>query len=313
MTLQGDQPRQRLIPLSSAARTRAMLSAYEDGLIPPAAVVDCSRPFIADSLTPLFYTRSWKELTAAQRLTYNQISGTYWNELISWFELELAETALRAMAAGGNASLVERLKEFLHEEGLHAEVFHELNRRSDPSRYADRRLSLVTVPRVARVAIRFAAARGLAPALLWILLLLEERSIAVMSISTSAGIDDLYALIYRAHAADESRHVAVDLELLERAYVGLGRTARRCIAASLQMVLKRFLLRPGPAAGRVLALFIARHPELRRSHARMLEELSLVGLRDDYRRSMYSDDMTPRSMARLRTLPEMAGVLGALT
>lgn len=288
-----------------------MPSAYDDAPGFWGGRVDRRLPFIADSLAPLYYTPTWGDLSAEQRLAYNQISGTYWNELIAWFEMELATATLRVV--GREQALLARIEEFVREEALHAAVFHHLNRLSDPVRYSDNHRSLLSVPAAVSLVLRAGAAAGFAPALLWIMLLIEERSIAVMSISCRAGIDPLYANVYRAHAIDEAKHVAIDLELLDGVYPSLSRTARRMNAAFLGAVLRRFLVAPGRAANRVIEAFITRRPELRERKSRMLGELRGVGSMAAYRRSMYSDEMTPRTIERLRALPEMGGVVRMLT
>lgn len=271
-----------------------------------AAVGDSTR-FIADSLTPLYYCPIWQELSDEQRLAYNRISGTYWNELIAWFELELAATTLSALTHRyGDSAMALRVAAFLREEELHAEVFHRLNELSDPARYNGNRMSIVRVPRALRPLLRGAVACGLAPALLWVMLLLEERSIEVMSISCRAGIDDLYAHVYRAHAADEARHVAVDLDLIDRSYVSMNRVTRVATAALFECLVTNFLLRPGAAARRTVATLLAQRPELKPLSARLLDEQARAGEHPEYRRMMYSETMTPRTLERLHALPEMA-------
>ena len=284
-----------------------MSTACDAGIIPADAVVDSSSRFIADSLTPLFYTSVWHELTADQKLTYNRISGTYWNELISWFERELALTALAAArrTPGLRPELSARVAEFAHEEILHAAVFGQLNRISDGARYADGELSVLDISSLVGRALTIASSAGAAPALLWVMLLMEERSIAVMDISCRQGIDPLYARVYRAHAADEARHVAIDFELLDLIYATLSPTARQINARVFAFLLRSFLLRPGRAARKTVALLIGAHPDLRLLRRRIHAELHEVGNDRGYRRMMYSPATTPRTIARLQTFPEM--------
>ena len=275
--------------------------------MPHDAAVGGSSRFIADSLTPLYYCPIWHELTEEQRLAYNRISGTYWNELIAWFELELAATTLSAVARRhGDEAMALRVDTFLREEELHADVFHRLNELSDPPRYRGKRMDIVRVPRALRPVLRGAAACGLAPALLWVMLLLEERSIEVMSISCASGIDALYARVYRAHAADEARHVAVDLDLIDRAYASMNGVTRVATATLFERLVRNFLLRPGAAARRTVATLLTKRPELRPLSVRLFEEQARAGNDPEYRRMMYSERMTPRTMERLRALPEMA-------
>ena len=284
-----------------------MSTACDAGIIPADAVVGPSSRFIGDSLTPLFYTPVWRELSPEQKLTYNRISGTYWNELISWFERELALTALAAAgrAPGLRPELSARVAEFAHEEILHAAVFRQLNRISDSARYARGELSVLDIPSMVGRGLAIASNAGAAPALLWVMLLMEERSIAVMDISCRQGIDPLYARVYRAHAADEARHVAIDFELLDLIYATLSPTARQVNARIFGFLLRSFLLRPGRAARRAVALLIGAHPELRPLRRRFYAELHAAGDDRRYRSMMYSPVTTPRTIERLKALPEM--------
>lgn len=291
-----------------------MPSAYDAGLLPAEAVVDRSRRYIADSLTPLYYTPVWRKLTPPQRLTYNQINGTYWNELISWFERELAMAAISAIRLNPalDPTLAARVDELIREEMLHAEVFRSLNLLSAPERYRRGERSVLRMPPGVHAMLTGASSAGAAASLLWIMLLMEERSIAVMEISCREDIDALYARVYRAHAADEARHVAVDLELLDILETSLSRSARRINAALFGFLLRRFLLRPGPAARRAVDLLAGQHPELRPLRSEMHRQLAAAGDDPRYRQMMYSSRMTPRTMARLARLPETADVVRSL-
>lgn len=282
------------------------MSRYDQALIAAGETVDRSRPFIADSLTPLFYTDLWPALSDEQRLTYNQLNGTYWNELISWFEKELAMTVLHRIASDRSLEpeLRGRLHGFLREEMLHAEVFRQLNLLSDPERYEHRELSILTIHRAAS-AFRLCTLAGLTPALLWLMLLMEERSIAVMSISAQAGIDPLYARVYAAHSEDEERHVTVDLCLLERLHTRRSALVRSANAQMFRLLLRSFLLGPGAAAHRIVALLMERHPELRPVQPDFCESLRRLRTDPRYHAMMYDRDKVPRAFARFDALEEM--------
>ena len=59
--------------------------------------VDSGRLFIPEELTPLFHTPSYGELTAAQRLRYNQLHALYFNEQIMFFERALCCRILESL------------------------------------------------------------------------------------------------------------------------------------------------------------------------------------------------------------------------
>src|SRR5688572_32645347 len=50
--------------------------------------------FLCPTLTPLYYTPSYQELTPAQAVRYNQNTGMCFNELIALIEGSFASTAL---------------------------------------------------------------------------------------------------------------------------------------------------------------------------------------------------------------------------
>jgi len=77
---------------------RVTVTQYDTPLL-DGAVVDRTRPFIADALTPLYFTLVWRELTDAQKLTYNQLNGMYWNELIAMFERHLVLALMKSEIA----------------------------------------------------------------------------------------------------------------------------------------------------------------------------------------------------------------------
>lgn len=278
---------------------------YNRRVLPHGAAVDPGRRFLCDTLTPLYYTPVWAELTPEQRLSYNQISATYWNELIAWFELELATGVLEAVQRRAGGPLAARLRAFLAEEHEHAETFRQLNLLSDRERYAANRYSIVKVPRVASTLLKAVARCGFAGALVWVMLILEERSIAVTETSARSGIDPLYARVYAEHARDERRHVHLDLELLETLHDRRPAWLRAANAKLFRVVLSAFLLRPGAASARTIDVLVARHPELAPKKAAMLRELRALGRDRRYHEMMYSRASVPQTFARLDRHPEM--------
>src|SRR5205814_6458520 len=119
---------------------RVTVTLYDTPLL-DGAVVDRARPFIADALTPLYYTRIWRELTGEQRLTYNQLNGIYWNELIAAFERHLALALL-------SSEVAPRVRELTREEILHEGVFHDLNRLAGAPR------RFISIPAIASATLR---------------------------------------------------------------------------------------------------------------------------------------------------------------
>jgi hypothetical protein len=259
---------------------RVTVTLYDTPLL-DGAVVDRARPFIADAFTPLYYTRIWRELTEAQRLTYNQLNGIYWNELIAAFERHLALALL-------SSEVAPRLRELTREEVLHEGVFHELNRLAGAPR------RFIFIPAIASATLRgLARMRSGAAALVWVMMLMEERSIAVMSMTN--GIDATFARVYAAHVADERGHVATDVELL--ALLHRGAITRWVAALLFRVIVGAFFIGPGRGARIVVDALIDKHPELRPMRRRILVELR--SLRDDprYHAMLYDREKVPLTFA----------------
>lgn len=279
------------------------------------AVVDRARPFICDTLTPLYYTPSWADLDRAERLTYNQLNGMYWNELIASFEKDLALAVLSATGRRGDVppAVRERLRGFARDEILHAAVFARLNRLSDPLRYGKREHWFVRTPAGGGAVVRMVAGTAAVAALVWLMLLLEERSIAVTEISTrNAGVDSAYATVYAAHSDDERRHVALDVELLAALHEPRAAAIRRITAAVFRSVVKAFLVGPGPAARRVVDALIEDHPRLAPLRPRFRRELHALAGDRRYHEMMYSREKVPVTFALFDRLPEMRAMSSVL-
>jgi hypothetical protein len=247
------------------------------------AVVDRSRRFIADALTPLYYARVWRELREAQRLTYNQLNGIYWNELIAAFERHLALSLL-------GSEIGPRLRELAREEVLHETVFRDLNRLAGSTR------PFISIPAIASAATRMLArTRSGAAALLWVMMLMEERSIAVMSIAAAAGIDETFARVFAAHCEDERGHVAIDIELLE--IVHRGALTRWTAALLFRLIVSACFIGPGRGARVVVDALLEKHPELRPLRRRILAELRALRHDPRYHAMLYDREKVPSTFA----------------
>jgi len=267
---------------------RVTVTQYDTPLL-DGAVVDRTRPFIADALTPLYFTRVWRELTDAQKLTYNQLNGMYWNELIAMFERHLVLALMKS-------EIAPRIRDVVREEVLHEGVFHELNRLAGAPR------TFIDMPRVASSLLRLLArTRSGAAALVWVMMLMEERSIAVMS--SSPSIDPTFARVYAAHVDDERGHVATDVELIALLHRGI---VTRWIAAMLfRLIVTTCFIGPGRGARVVVDALLEKHPELRPLRRRIFAELR--ALRGDvrYHAMLYDREKVPRTFGLFDQFKEM--------
>src|SRR5690348_9179878 len=141
--------------------------------------VDPGKPFIPAELTPLFHTPFYRDLTAAQRLRYNQLHALYFNEQITFFETSLGQPVLSALLReawpGRRAA---GLRQFQEEERQHTEMFRRLNRLCEPHLYESGGLHFVQVPAFWTAVMRWAVDYPVSlPLFVWLMLLQEERSL----------------------------------------------------------------------------------------------------------------------------------------
>src|SRR5437764_12509154 len=90
----GDEARPSLQWLRAEAHSRS----FQLDSLDLTAPADSSRWFLCPTLTPLYYTPVYFELSPRQALRYNQLTGMSFNELIGFFEASFAHPALTAVA-----------------------------------------------------------------------------------------------------------------------------------------------------------------------------------------------------------------------
>jgi len=304
------------VPLDRLRAAFARASPREP--VPADARIDLARPFLCPSVMPLQYTPSMKRLTKEQALRANQITGLCFNELITFFENTFAPAVLAAARRGTVAAdLSACLAHFLADEARHSAMFQRLNRRSAPEWYECSPFHLVRVPPGVRLlATTLARHPATFPAVLWMMLSLEEHSIEVSrrgGALPAGRLEGHWAAAYRAHLEDEVRHVQVDWHLIERFHHGAG-WRRRANAWLVTLGIGRFLLAPSRSGARVVAQLVAEFEELRPRAAEMVRELRQLDRSPEYQAMMYSRETTPLTFALFDRFPEfqrMGRVLSA--
>jgi len=222
-------------------------------------VIDRSRWFFCETLTPLYYTRVYRELSDDERRRYNQLTGMLSNELILRLETGFLDRTLAALARRRDRlddDLITRLRSFREDEREHARTWRELNRQSAPEWYARGDGHFVRTPlAVDLIASTIARYPLTLPVVFWIQLAQEERAIAISARCLRVPADRMepsYAAAYRAHVRDEVRHVQIDRELIERFHAPQPMLMRRATAAMFRSVVSRFFLTPAGSTRRVI-------------------------------------------------------------
>src|SRR4051794_28226207 len=109
--------------------------------------IDFSKRFIPERLTPLYHTSIYTRLSDSQRLRYNQLHASYFNEQTIFFESAMAQHILRCFVTRKlSGDLANGLRTFIAEEAEHSKMFRELNRQCLPEIYAKGDFHFINVP-----------------------------------------------------------------------------------------------------------------------------------------------------------------------
>jgi hypothetical protein len=300
-----------------------------DGARPRAAAIDWSTPidrgrrFYCETLSPLFYTPSYGRLTEPQRRRHTQLMGMLSNELIARLEADVVDHCLAAVERAPDLprDLADAVAGFRADERRHADAWHRLNVLSEPAWYggAGEHTLLGVPPPAGRLAPILARQPWAVPAVLWIQLLQEERSIDIsrrLLRMPPEALEPRYAAVYREHLRDEVRHVQLDARLIAHVHAGQSPAGRRWTAAFLRWAVQHFFLRPARSADRVLAILAGEFPDLVSQLPTIRRELRAVVDDDRYHAMMYSRGSTPISFGLFDAHPEfhaMRTVLRAYT
>jgi hypothetical protein len=275
--------------------------------------IDRTRWFFCETLTPLYYTRVYRDLGAEHRLRYNQLTAMMANEVIAFMETEFLGAALSAVESRRDAGrqppdLYAAVLRFRDDERRHADIWQNLNRLSEPAWYGSTDRRLMSMPRGALTVARLIASRPVAfPVVFWLQLVQEERSLEIsrrcMRVSPQL-MEPRYAAAYGAHLPDEARHVQIDRHLIDHFYRPRSIAVRQASALLLRLIVGTLLVTPVQSTGRVVRVLAAEYPELAPLVRRMLRELRDLRDNVEYHEMMYSRRTTPVTFALFDEFPE---------
>lgn len=267
--------------------------------------IDRSRWFFCETLTPLFYTSVYGELSVDHKRRYNQLTAMMANEVIGFLETELLTPALSALGRRHTGrlppDLLAAVIRFRDDEAAHADIWRKLNHLSEPGWYAKSGRRLLGMPRGALTAARAIARHPLAfPVVFWLQLVQEERSIEISRRCLrvpSHQIEPRYASAYGGHLADEARHVQIDRHLIDRFYRGRSAALRHATASLFKAIVASLLVTPVHSTARVVRVLATEYAELSPLVPRMLRELRALRTSVEYHQMMYSRVTTPVTFA----------------
>jgi len=273
-------------------------------------------PFFPLRLTALAHVPSWGLLENHHQLRYSQLYALYLNEQTVFFEELLATNVLPALYQKPERigqDLAANLRRFEQEERRHSGWFRQLNHQIDPTRFRMDEGTYVFIPAAAitrSVTRWFARLPFTFPCWIWLMLLQEERSIAVARECIREGkrLDPVFLALHRRHMADEVDHVQWDLQLVERVWLPMSMWKRRLQARLFGAMMAEFFTAPKRAAKAVLQALLDEFPELQVHSALLHRELRELANSRDYHASLYSRSVTPRCFALFDKLPEFKNI-----
>lgn len=300
----------RAQPLRAPPYQDAKQRLAEIGLTTP---VDHDRWFLCPTLTPLYYTDIYEELSEEQRRRYNQLTALCFNELIAYFESAFAAGVLAALDDARRRQpdddLAECLVRFIAEERRHIEGWHQLNRLSEPAWYAGTDNHLIRIPVLARRVLSLMGSNPRAfPVVFWIMLALEEHGIEISRRCLKMDpqtIDPRYRMAFRDHLKDEVRHVQIDQQLIDRFYSDRPYAIRKFNAKLFGLMLGRFFLPPSHSAIRVIRRLVHEVRDLMPLEPIMIRQLRSLNTDPAYQEMMYSRKTSPKTFALMDRFPEM--------
>ena len=306
-------PRRRL----SAAELRGHAHEHSFDLADHRAdTIDLGRPFVCETLTPLYCCPIYADLPEAVRRRYNQLVGLFTNEIITFFESSFATPVLTTLANDRTfrplpREMSDELLRFAAEERKHVDLWRRLNRAAAPTWYDRSDYHVLQLPPGVNPAIRFLTTRPVTfPVVLWLMLLQEERSIDISRrcVRAREQLEPNFVAAYRAHLEEEVRHVQIDWHLIEHYYVGRSAAARRSTAALLRFFVDQFLLVPRRSTIRTVDLLLIEFPELIPLRPRIVREVRALGQSQEFQEMMYSRQTTPIAFSLFDRFPEFHSI-----
>ena len=299
----------------SLSKLRAAGERRQARLQPPRIeAFDVSRPLLPEPFSQLYHTSWYRRLDRAQRLRYNQLYGLRSNELFMLFEqgftCRVIERLHEHCLKRAKRDLADCLELMLGEEQRHHAMFRDFNQRYLPGAY-DHGIGLFTPSAILeqRWLGWLMGASPLWPALVWLILVLEEFSTAFsrMLLHTAlAGelgpLEVNYVELHRLHLLDEARHVHLDAYLIEDLLTTPGGLRER---AGGWLFRKLFgeLLTPKRSGAQVIRYLVQEHPELAPHAEPMLAEVRALGADRGMVTLLHDPNAMPIARALLHRYP----------
>lgn len=293
------------------------LSADQGNCAMPVGIsdIDFSKPFIHEHFTQLYYTSHYSQLAFQQKLRYNQLFGVRVSEQFMMFERDFTNRILAKLLrhpdVAAHTDLTDCLIQMVQEERRHLDMFRELNRRCLPEIYLhqDRYFTRLAWYERAASYLSTSCPRYLT-FLLWFLIAMEELSIGISrSMLKERRTESLGELepnvvrVHTEHVKDESRHVHIDVRLINACLSHLSGILRTVNAFLFKAFMKDILI-PKRTGLAVIRHWLKDHPELLPMRESLIRSTLALRHHDAFRHSIFSRSLMPHTFALLDAQPE---------
>jgi len=264
--------------------------------------IDFSKRFIPEQLTPLYHTSGYSRLSDAQRLRYNQLHASYFNEQTIFFESAMAQHILRGLLSRRLPDGVANgLRTSMSEEAQHSELFRDLNRKCLPQHYANGDFHFISIPLLASVCLgQWVRHPRFFPFFIWLLLIQEERALfcAKAFLDDAGELEPNFVAIQRRHLADEVNHIQSDEALLDWTWQTTGKLSRGINARLFAWMMGEYFTTPKRSGLRVVAELVKEFPVLQPRWPELRDEVLQLSHNREFNLLSYSRNVTPKTFAR---------------
>jgi hypothetical protein len=286
----------------------------QSAMLPPGPI-DASRPFVPEDHTQLYYTPLYGALSNAQRLRYNQLFALRINEYIMMLEADLIERLLPALRGwiAHDPELLRAVETMRAEEARHYQGFAALTRACRPDLYPpgrDRLFSVLPAWTQAMFGAVGLLSRWL-PFALWYLMAMEEsakslaRDMARRPITETLGpLDASFTRVHFEHLKDETRHLHIDVLLIERCLAARGQR----LNAWLFTQMLEGVTRPtrGGSGVKVIRQLVADCPELKPREEEMIQAVLALRHHAGFQASLFNRRIMPETFSLFDRCPAFA-------
>ncbi len=256
---------------------------------------------VPEEYTHLYHTPWYEQLKQAQRLHYNTLYGLRINEQFIQFEelfiKGLMPSLKRHKAVKDNSRLLDAIGLVLQDEERHSRMFARYNRAIRPDLYRHNPTPFTRLrPFEQRLLKILLATPGLLPAMLWLLLAMEEMTTAIShALITHPHADRLdkgFIDLHRLHMLDEQRHVGIDMKLI-LSLQEYTPVIRQKINAGLFRNVFNNILQPRRSTILVIRQLVREEPELHPSTQQMIRAITALDLQSAFPANLVSADRLP--------------------